>query len=373
MQRPLKYAVLILMVVMHCLVPAWDESWTLPISGDHIFSAEFRAGYYYTDGNYMQNFSFQSLSQILKGEGGDRAFFDYMDAGFSMSYAPWSWFEASVFSTGIFFARSQNQTLNQAGFKVQRAGLAFRSHQRASDGLFGWIPELSLSFPFYSLNNQDIYPITDDGSIYFTPGFWLYGRVEKVFYPFVYTGFKWREDPFSSLLLWKAGAMLKAEIAELGAYYYGFWSVIKDQADPLYGDRFILLKRVNSASMKFASSNPNLIAGFKGWLAWHFPYLTLRIHGEMDINGAFYAKGYGFFASIIMKLGSNKPATVTDIFKQDSSVGFKPHKENEEEALSDIFSDPQESAKMLQEAEQLLEDASDDEERKMEAHEDDED
>lgn len=350
-------------------IQAREDNITPPLShGKNTFFIEIHTGYYYTETNYTEPFKSQSLSQFLNPTGKyDVPFFQYMNMDLSLGYSFTEWFELEIFSSGFWFVQSgDGKQLRFKGPQIKRIGGAFRGQQSMASDAFGLIPEFSFSVPFFSVNPQSNKPITDDGSLHFTPSLWMYGVIGDVFYPFLHTGLKLRTQSLSSLLLWKLGAMVKADIAEIGAYSYGFWSVIRDKSSSRLGDRSLLLKKVNAGSMKFFSSNPGLI-GVTAWLAWHFPYVTLRLSGDIDLNGTHHSKGYSFLASLIMEFGSDHKAA-DEIFN-DEPVGperFEPQITEEEQAVNDIFENATDDMRIQQEAEQALEEAEKAEEGKIE-------
>ena len=352
-------------------VQAREDSLTPPLSrGGKIFFTEIHTGYYYTEQNYTELFTSQPLRNSLGLKKGDSPpFFQYMNIDLSLGYAFTDWFEMEVFSSGFWFAQSgDGKNLRFTGPQIKRAGAAFRSQQITGGGFFGLIPEFSFSIPFFAVNFQSNKPITDDGSMHFTPSIWMYGVIGEVFYPFVQTGVKLRTKSLSSLLSWKLGAMVKGNIAEIGLYSYGFWSILRDNSSSRLGDRSRLLKRVNAGSMKFFSSNPGII-GFTAWLAWHFPYVSLRLSGDMDINGTYHSKGYSFLASLIIDLGSQSRQESQEIFNESppsAEETFQPQVTEEEETVNDIFENPEEDMRIQQEAEKALEEAEKTEENKIE-------
>ena len=357
---------IIFLILTPLPLKAQEESLILPLSrGKGVFHTEFSTGYYYTEDNYTQNFTSQSLRQVL-GLNNDAPspFFQYMNMDLSLGYSLTNWFELEVFSSGFWFAQSGNgENLHFSGPQIKRAGLAFRSQQSIAK-VFGFIPEFSFSFPFFTIKTHTENPITDDESLHFTPSLWMYGAIGEVFYPFIYGGVKIRSRNLSSLLQWKAGAMLKSDIAEIGFYSYGFWSVTRDKSSSLLGDRTNLLKRNNAGSLKFYSANPGLI-GFTGWLGWHFPYVTLRLSGDIDINGINYSRGYTFLASVIIALGGDKKKKINEIFNEPTEH-FEPQIIEDVESVNDIFDNPMEDARIQQAAEQALEEGEQTEEEKIE-------
>ena len=337
---------------------ALEDSLTPPFSyGEGVFYTTFSTGYYYTEDNYMESFTTQPLSQVLNsGQNSSSPFFHYMNTDFSIGYNLTDWFEMEAFANGFWFAQSgDGHKLRFSGPQVKRGGAALRSQQHIKK-VFGFIPELSFSFPFFAINQQTEKPITDDGSIHFTPSLWLYGAIGDIFYPFVYTGFKLRTNSLSPLLQWKAGGILKADMAELGLHSYGFWSIARDKSSTSFGDRFNLLKRTNAGSLKFFSANPGLI-GFMAWLSWHFPYVTLRLSGNIDINGSYYSKGYTFLASLIVKTGKKKRGGVNAVFNKQQEEIFEPQITEDEKSVNDIFENSVQDSLIQEEAEKALEEA----------------
>ena len=346
------------------------ENQTLPLSrGKNTFFMEFNTGYYYTDSNYTNSFKSQSLRQTLGlFNFKHMPFFQYMNMDLSLGYTFTDWFEIEAFSSGFWFAQSgDGNRLRFSSPQIKRAGMAFRSQQDID--AFGFIPEFSISFPFFFVSpSYTEKPITDDGSIHFTPGIWLYGSVSDLFYPFIYGGFKLRTKSLSSLLQWKLGAMLRSNIAEIGAYTYGFWSVVRDRSSAQVGDRFNLLKEANAGSFNFFSPNPGVI-GFVGWLGWRFPVVTVRLSGDIDINGTNYSKGYGFLASLIFEIKTTKSKKVDSIFDDDNKEQkeFVPQMTEDEEAVNkEIFENTVEDTRIQEEAERILKETERAEESKIE-------
>ena len=355
-----------LLLLCPLALEAHEDSLTLPLSrGEHVFYTEFNTGYYYTEKNYTERFKSLPLRQILNlNSNSSSPFFQYMNMKLSLGYALTDWFEIEAFSNGVWFAQSgDGNKLRFSDPQIQRGGVGFRSQQNIVSKSFGLIPEFSFSFPFFLMQKNTVRPITDDGSIHLTPAFWLYGVIGDVLYPFGYIGFKWRSQSLSSMLQWKIGLMLKADIAEMGAYSYGFWSVIRDKSSGSLGDRSNLLKQTNAGSLKFFSANPGLI-GFVGWLGWHFPYVTLRLSGDIDINGTYHSSGYTFLASIILELGSSKKNHIDKMFNEGPK-NFEPQITADEESVNSIFENLEEDSKIQQEAEKALEEAEKEEEEKI--------
>ena len=343
---------------------AVEESLTPPFARRaNVIFTEFNTGYYYTDKNYLDISTSQSLYHTLGLKTDDSApFFHYMNMDLSMGYSFASWFSAKAFFSGFWFAQSGNgKGLKFSGPQIKRAGGAFYSDQKVAS-FFGFIPEFSASFPFFAVNQHTEYPITDDGSIHITPGLWLYGVIKNTLYPFVYTGFKFRTLSLSSYMQWKAGIMFKTRIAEVGAYSYGLWSVIRDTSSSRLGDKYNLLKRTNAGSLRFYSTNPGLI-GFVGWLGWHFPYVTLRLSGDIDINGTRHSKGYGFLASLIIHFGVGKKKVENIFDKPGEGEDFEPQIIRDDSTVQTIFENPAEDALMRQ-AEEELQEAEQAEEQK---------
>ncbi|MDE0119989.1 MAG: hypothetical protein OXM55_08300 [Bdellovibrionales bacterium] len=360
------YFIISFLIFTPLSLKAQEDSLTLPLSrGGGVFHTELNTGYYYTESNYTQRFTSQALRQVLGLKSDSPSpFFQYMNMELSLGYSLTNWFEVEVFSSGFWFAQSGNgENLRFSGPQIKRAGLAFRSQQSIIKA-FGFIPEFSFSFPFFAIKTHTEKPITDDGSLHFTPSLWIYGAIGEVFYPFIYGGLKIRTLALSSLLQWKAGVMLKSNIAEIGFYSYGFWSVIRDKSSAVLGDRANLLKRTNAGSLRFFSANPGLI-GFTGWLGWHFPYVTLRLSGDMDINGTNYSRGYTFLASVIIALGGHKKKKMDEIFTEPTEH-FEPQMIEEVESVNDIFENPMEDARIQHAAEQALEAGEQTEEEKIE-------
>ena len=353
---------------------AYGESLTPPLPNQERFRLKLNTGYYYTEDNYLTRFQTEPLQKTLQLTEGGAPFFHYMDAGLSLGYVPSTWLELELFSTGFWFAQSGNgNRLYFSTPQIKRIGGAIRTQHLIAD-VFGFIPELYVSYPLFPINYKSQSPITDDGEWHITPSLWFYGVLFDIVRPFVHTGFKWRSHPLSSLFQWKAGLMLKADIAEIGFYSHGFWSVInKDPSSSLLGDRISLLKRVNAGSLRFFSANPGVI-GARGWLAWHFPYLTLRLSGNMDLTGISYSKGYGALVEIIIKMGRVKKTAVEAMFSE-KGPSFKSQVATDSADLESAFesagkeallNNTWEEEQMEQEMEEALKQSEQIEEQKME-------
>ena len=318
---------LVLFLVLWVLYPyplsAYEDSRTPPFLTGEQFRLKLRTNYHYTEDNFINRFQSEPLRQTLRLKGGPSPFFHFMRSAVSFGYSPFGWLATEAFLEGSWFAQSGNGTrLYFSSPKAERVGGALRGSVWVGE-IFGIIPEVSFSYPFFSINYNTQTPVTDDGVWHFTPSLWLSGVLFGIVYPFAYAGFKWRGRPLSSLFQWKAGLLLKADIAEIGLYSRGFQSVILDQSSSLIGDRVNLLKRVNAGSLRFFASNPNVIGG-TGWLAWHFPYLTLRFSADMDFIGARYSKGYGVLVELIIKMGKVHKTKVQSVFN-NRSAGFEPN------------------------------------------------
>ncbi len=371
MQNRLLFSFLTLLAFCPALLRADGDSLTPPLPGQERFRLKFRTGYYYTEDNYLTRFQTEPLQQTLGGGGVSPPFFHYMDAGLSLGYVPAKWLELELFATGFWFAQSGNgDRLYFSTPHIKRVGGLIRT-QHLIAGVFGFIPEILVSSPFFPINYSTESPITDDGEWHVTPSLWLYGVLFDIVHPFAYTGFKWRGHPLSSLFQWKAGLMLKADIAEIGFYSHGFWSVTKDLSSSLLGDRISLLKRVNAGSLRFFSANPGVI-GARGWLAWHFPHLTLRLSGNMDLTGVSYSQGYGALVEIIIRMGKVRKTAVEAIFSEKDS-GFTPQVVTDSADLEKAFKSADkalpsawEEDQMEQDMEEALKQSEQEEEMKME-------
>ena len=308
-----------LLAVQPSLVLAYSDGQTPPFYGEELVRLKLKTGYYYTESNFIGQLRSESLRQTLQlKEGAFPPFFHFMKTGFSLGFSPLSWMSVDTFLEGFWFAQSGNgQGLYFSSPAIKRIGGVFRAPYELK-GVFGLIPELSFSYPFFPIDYNTKTPVTDSGVWHFTPSLWVYGVLFDIVRPFGYVGFRWRGQPLSSRFLWKTGLLLKADIAEIGFYVRGFLSATLDQSSGIIGDRINLLKRVNAGSLRFFSANPNMIGG-TGWLAWHFPYFTLRLSGNMDFMGYHYSKGYGVLAEMIVKLGKIKKTRVQTIFNRSSS------------------------------------------------------
>ena len=337
---------------------ALEDNFTPPLSrGKGIFFIEMGSSYYDTDKNYTQFGKVQPILSLT-----EEYFFRYASAEFGLGYSLSKWFEVRAFTTGFWFVQSRGNEVNlHSGFQVKRGGAAFHTPQMVGSN-FGFIPEFSISAPFFQLNKNSNTPITDDGALHFTPAIWFYGVIGQVFFPFTYVGFKYRNQSLSSFLQWKTGAMLQADIVEIGAYTYGFWPVIRDKSSRKLGDRAQLLKRTNADSLKFFSSNPALI-GFAGWIAWRFPYVTLRFSGDIDINGMNHAKGYTFLASLLLEfVRRKKNPSMEDMFKEPQEL----LPESSEKEMESAFENLEKDTIVREEVQQALEETEKLEEEKLE-------
>ena len=347
MQNFISYFILALLALGPLALSAYEDSRTLPFFTEERFRLKMNTSYYYTEDNFTGLFRSESLGQSLQLKGGFPPFFHFMRTGLSLGYTAFSHLSAEVFLEGFWFAQSGNGTaLYFSSPEVKRVGGVLRSHYLI-EGVFGFIPEISFSYPLFPINYNTQTAITDDGVYRLTPSLWLYGVLFDTVIPFVQGGFKWRGHPLSSFFQWKAGLMLRADIAEIGFYTRGFWSVILDPSSPNLGDRVHLLKKVNAGSLRFFSSNPNVIGG-TGWLAWHFPFLTLRFSGDMDWAGARYSKGYGVLAEIIIKIGKIHKTRVESLF-EGQEAGFEPNRAKDSALLEQSFNKNQEKVNRVDE------------------------
>ena len=347
---------------------AYEDSQTPPFFQGERFRLKMNTSYYYTEDNFIGLFQSESLRQSLQLKGGLSPFFHFMRTGLSLGYSPFSYLSLEAFLEGFWFAQSGNGTqLYFSSPEVKRVGGIVTSHHLIK-GVFGFIPRISFSYPFFSINYNTQTPITDDGVWQMTPSLWLYGVLFDVVVPFVQGGFKWRGQPLSSFFQWKAGLMLRADIAEIGLDIHGFWSITLDPSSKDLGDRVQLLKRVNAGSMRFFSANPSGIGG-TGWLAWHFPFLTLRFSGDMDWAGARYSKGYGVLAEVIIKIGKIHKTRVESLFEGQKAI-FEPNRAKDSALLEQSFNQNQEKVNRFDEEDidSLFNESEHTEEQKIQDH-----
>jgi len=341
---------------------------TPPISHKGIWQIGLDTGYYHTEGNYSQFNQAQHLRNVLSiGNTQGSPFFQYMDMNFYVGYTAIKWFEIKIFTNGFWFSQSgDGNNLKFSSLYLQRAGSKLRFKTDFSK-YFGIIPEVNFSIPFVftqsimAYQNQINQPITDEGSIHIIPGIWLYAVLADVIYPFSYVGFKFRTQALSSLVKWKAGIMFSAEMAEMGAYTYGFWTAIKDTSLFSQSDRMAFLKKVNAGSLKFLSHNPGLI-GFGAWLGWNFPYFTLRLSGDIDINGTRYSKGYSFLISLIFNMAYDNKKE--NNFFNKKTKHFIPNTSKAEKTAEEVF-ETKDQDLIQKEVEKALEYIEKSEENKM--------
>jgi len=134
---------------------ALEDSPTPPFSyGEGVFHATFNTGYYYTEENYMERFTTQPLGRVLNlDQNSSSPFFHYMNTELGIGYSFTDWFEIETFAGGFWFAQSgDGNKLRFSGPQIKRGGAAFRSQQSIKK-VFGFIPEFSVSFPFFSINH----------------------------------------------------------------------------------------------------------------------------------------------------------------------------------------------------------------------------
>ncbi len=289
---------------------AREDTLILPISKrQRTFTAVLNTGYFHTKNNYEYLSQTMSLSQLLQNTGmrgqGPPAIFHYINSDLSLRYSPTKWLEWELFANAFWFAQSYNgQHYLQSTPNIPRAGGTFRTYHLFYDQILGLIPELNVSFPFFAFDDSRITPLLDDGTWHITQSLWMYWSVGASFYPFLYTGFKFRSHSLSSILQWKGGFTVESYYSSIGFASYGFWSVIKDQNTLRLSNRTSTLLRVNAGSKKFLSANPGVI-GFMGWIGFHLPsHITMRVIGDMDINGTQYAKGFTIYLSMIFEMGT---------------------------------------------------------------------
>ncbi len=335
---------------------AREDQLVLPLPRKpHTFYTELNTDYFLTKENYSYRFTVEPLGQTSI-QSRRQPFFYYTSFDLSVGYSLNKQFEMDAFVRGFWFAESDNgiNTSFQSPY-FARGGVSLRHHQKLHYVIL--VPSVNFSFPFYLINFNSQLPITQDGSLHFTPAFWLYAPIKNLFYPFGYLGFKFRTNFLSSLLRWKLGALLTISGLEVGLQFQGFWSVILDQSSSRLGDKRALLDRVNGGSLKFFSSNPGVL-NLGGWVGWRFSHFILRLMGDVDMFGQNYAKGSRVLFSVIMEIGKNKRAKRrSQIYDRDEGrTNFETEITKEEESVIEIFqSPPVEEHHIQEEVEQALE------------------
>ena len=272
--------------------------------------------YYYTEDNYRAWFERESLTG---GRGTVPLFFQYILWDLSLGYHFGTWLETELFVRGGWLAQSgDGAKLRTSLPNLYRGGLSLRSQQSWGQ-IFGGglVEELSVSVPFRSLKPGMFKPWPDEGSLRVHPALWMYVSFWQTFYPFGKVAFQFRNQGLSDLLKLRLGVLIRVGVvSEVGASVYGFWSVVKSVPGSLSQEE--LLSRLHAGSLKFGSSNPAVLGGFV-WLKWHLPYFTLRLSGDMDINGNHYAKGYTFQLALLWKWGDHN---LEDMFEESQNHSF---------------------------------------------------
>ena len=300
-----KSSLILIMVFYTLLVQATENSRILPIGRqENTPFIELNTGYYYTNSNYSSYFTPIPLSGAPTNT---PAFMYYVSQDLSIGYTMRHWIELELFLTGFLFAQSHNTQTNSLSVitnginTLKRFGIAIRSHQKWGKDSGGFVPELSFSAPFYKINYNSLVPILDDDSLHFTPALWFYLKSLNILYPYIQIGARLRPQPISSLVIWKAGIMLRWNIFELGIHNYGLWTMFKEKSYSTLLERNQLLSQANAGSLKFFSRNPS-VTGFTGWLGLNLYNLSLRLSGDIDVAGQSYAEGYSIMLSVILQI-----------------------------------------------------------------------
>lgn len=326
---------------------AQEDSLKLPLSHkQNILSAELNTGYYESDKNYTQLSSTEDLY--------NKSSFRYLNADLNLIYTPNKWFEVKAFINGFWF-KIQNKNEYYTLPTINRAGVLLRTQQPLSN-YFGVIPELSMSMPLFSMSKPFDFN-NNMNSFHVTPSIWLYGSFNNI-YPFMHLGLKMRSYKMSFLLQSKVGIMLKKNITEIGFYAYGFYSIFNKFSQNESDDT---QKNLNEGSLKFSSYNPSVL-GFTTWVGCNLQYISLRIYGDLDINGINYGKGFNVLASVIFNLNT-RISKVQKIFSDDDEY-IDDQITEDEQTVNTFFKNSNNDAKLQQEAENELNKANTLEENK---------
>ena len=308
-------------------LPAGREKGTLFLN--------LHTGYYSTSSNYTKIRSIRALSDELSLPISDsKAFMHYMNYDLNLGFTFTEWFEMEVFTSGFWFTQVGNgQELFSFPINIKRGGFSLRSYKIWNNQLKGgFIPELSLSFPFYRLNKTNpSSPILDDASVHFTPSFWLYTRIKNWLHPFVNISFKLKTHDLSSAFQWKAGALIRWNVLEIGAQNFGFWPIIQDKSSFEETERIELLKRTNAGSLKFLSVNPGVV-GFLFWAGLNMQNVSIKLSGGMDVFGKFYARGWTAMADVLIQFS---PKRKIERLFDEKIHRFTPQIENSPSLTSD--------------------------------------
>lgn len=299
-------------------VQAAEESLTFNLpKGPDFGYVQLQHEYYYTEDNYRAWFESQPLAG---GRGKLPLFFQYILWDLSLGYHFGTWLETELFVRGGWLAQSGDGTnLKTSAPNLYRGGGVLRSHQSWGQGFGGGlVEELSVSLPFRSLKPGMFKPWPDDGSLHLNPALWLYAAFWQTFYPFGKVAFQFRNQGLSDLLKLRLGLLIRMGVmSEVGACVYGFLSAVKSASANLSQEE--LLSRLHAGSRKFGSLNPAVMGGLV-WLKWQLPYFTLRLSGDMDINGTHYAKGYTFQLAVLWKWGAYH--NLEDMFEESQNLSF---------------------------------------------------
>ena len=325
----MKKITLVLLLILYTspvFASATEDNLILPLGRqEYTPFVELNTKYYYTHSNYNEYFNSTSLS--AESNTNSRSLMHYARQDLSIGYTMQHWLELELFLTGFWFAQSRS---TQSGIRslsiltnsiktIRRVGIAMRSHQKWDRDSGGFIPEIYFSAPIYKINYNSSVPIVDDGSLHFTPSFWLYQKTLNILYPYIQLGVRLRPQPTSLFAIWKAGSMLKWNIFEWGVHCYGLWTMIKEHSNSELQRTNELLNRTNAGSLKFLSNDPGVI-GFTSWVGLNLYNLSLRLSGDIDVFGKNYAKGYSAMLSIIFQI---EPKRKIERLFNDNEQKFK--------------------------------------------------
>ena len=299
-----------------------------------LLNFDFEVQGYHSDANYTADGNFTDIYAENA-----RTWIGFLDYKIGALYAPAKWVE--------FYPYTKAQTHYSypyfLPFQMTSAGAILRHHISISSVIFS--PEVDVSFPLDSQENNPRQIITSDGVLKVTPSFLLRVSFMESVSPFLKIGFQYKKGGLAGLLLWQLGISYYDHIWELGALVGGFRTVMGDREQNNPQNRHRLLDTYNSGSLKFYSVNPELI-GASAWVDVRASKKTyLFVKYGLDFYGKNYAKSFLNFNLGVKHLLALKKS---DKKYKKSLRRFREKRES----TDDIFDDSQD-AELMREIEKL--------------------
>tara|TARA_B100000749_G_scaffold280771_1_gene278663 strand:- start:161612 stop:162532 length:921 start_codon:yes stop_codon:yes gene_type:complete len=232
-------------------------------------------------------------------------------------------------------ATSDDKTDVRKSTRIHR--MNFKAQYIAIRKGFQLVPEIEASFSLFDIADDVDEVLVDDDLTRLQFGAWL----QKRFFTlnnYMYLGYQYRSDDFSSLGIYKIGTYKRLKNYYLGLELNGFSSLTDDKYVDTPINRTVITSRVNAGSLAQYAVNPS-VTNASVWAGYNFARnFIFKLGYDQSINGESYGSGQTIWLkmeirSIWQGPGSAPPANEQNNLKNE----FVPSTVKEDETIQELF------------------------------------